>query len=140
MLRITPLQQDTRVARFRVEGQLTQQTAEELKASCTTPLGHPRTLLLDLSEVTFADATGVAILHGLVEQDAVLIGCSGFLSELLQLYNVEKKSTCTHASVDDAFRETQLIKGLRRQEDVTFEQLVRQYSGRLLATARRMLG
>src|ERR1043165_8101640 len=107
MLRITPLHQDTRVTRFRIAGRLTQQTAEELRASCTMRLDHPRTVLLDLSEVTFADATGVAILHGLVEQDAVLIGCSGFLSELLQLHSAEKKSAPIPAPVDDALRETQ---------------------------------
>ncbi len=139
MLRITPLQQDTRVTRFRIEGQLTQQTAEELRASCTIRLDHPRTLLLDLSAVTFADATGVAILYGLVEQDAVLIGCSGFLSELLQLHSAEKKSAPIPALADDELCEAQLIEGLRSGEDSAFEQLVRQHTGRLLATARRML-
>jgi RNA polymerase sigma-70 factor, ECF subfamily len=140
MLRITPLQQDTKVARLQIEGRITQQTAAELRVSCTERLSAPQTVLLDLSGVPFVDAEGVAALHGLVEKGVVLVGCSGFLTELLHLNGAEEKATPTPAQTDNALGESQLLDGLRRGDDAAFEQLVRQYSGRLLATARRMLG
>jgi hypothetical protein len=70
----------------------------------------------------------------------VLLGCSGFLGELLQMNDADERATAELAQVDGYAGEAQLLARLRRGEDDAFEQLVRQYSGRLLATARRLLG
>ncbi|MBI3246008.1 MAG: sigma-70 family RNA polymerase sigma factor [Deltaproteobacteria bacterium] len=139
MLRITPLQHDATVTRLRIEGRVTQQTIAELTSSCSESFGTPQTLLLDLSGVPFVDTEGAATLSNLVEKGAVLIGCSGFLTELLHLNDSEEKGA-TPAQTEDVLHETQMIARLRRGDDAAFEQIVRQYSGRLLAVARRMLG
>jgi len=134
------MQEDDGIARLRVEGRVTQQTVEELKTSCEAGFADHSTLLLELSEVQFVDATGLDVLRSLVRRGAVLVGCSGFLSELLRT-NVEDAGAGQEAvQTDEYTREAQLLARLRRGEDEAFTQLVRQYSGRLLATARRMLG
>src|SRR5262245_21125041 len=140
MLRVTPIQKDTVVAQLRVEGRVTQQSVEELSGECEALLAGHRTLLLDLSGVQFIDPTGIEVFHHLVKRGAVLTGCSGFLTELLHL-NAESESTALdpiHGYGQTG--ETQLLERLRRGEDEAFDQFVRQYSRRLLATARRLLG
>ena len=140
MLRITPIQRDDGIAQLRVEGRVTQQTVEALRASCETGLADHQTLLLDLSGVQFVDAGGVAVFRTLVRRGAVLIGCSGFLTELLQMNIAGERAAPEPAQADAYTQEVQLIEGLRCGEDGAFEQLVRQYGGRLLAAARRLLG
>ncbi len=44
-------------------------------------------LNLDLSQVSFADAAGEALLRGLISRGANLSGCSSYLSELLHVEN-----------------------------------------------------
>src|SRR5947208_5903242 len=84
MLRITPIQRDDGIAQLRVEGRVTQQTVEALRTSCETGLADHQTLLLDLSGVQFVEAGGVVVFRRLVRKGAVLMGCSRFLTELLQ--------------------------------------------------------
>jgi len=139
MIKITHMQGDTAVARLRVEGWITQQTVQELSASCETVLTNHQTLLIDLSGVQFVDAAGVEVFRNLVPRGATLIGCSGFLTELLQVNAEGKKVAPASAHADETTGEAQLIEGLRRGDDDAFEQLVRQYGGRLLAAAHRML-
>ncbi len=64
----------------------------------------------------------------------MLIGCSRFLSELLA------SDIGPISGVDLRGHEDLLIKQLRRGDDTAFEKLVREYGGRLLAVARRLLG
>ncbi len=134
MMRITEIEGDDRVARLRVEGDITQRTVGELNASSASYLGGQRTLLLDVSGVRFVDPTGVEVLRDLEPRGAVLIGCSGFLRELLRS---DAADDGVGAEVDDG--EAALVAALRRGEDAAFEQLVRTYGGRMLATARRIL-
>ena len=138
-MKITQAQGDAAVARLQVEGWITQQTVQELSASCETVLANHQTLLLDLSGVQFVDAAGVEVFRNLVPRGATLIGCSGFLIELLQVNAGDEKGAREADQADEHTCEAQLIEGLRRGDDDAFEQLVRQYGGRLLATARRML-
>jgi RNA polymerase sigma-70 factor (ECF subfamily) len=139
MLKITQMQGDAAVARLQVEGWVTQQTVQELRASCETALTDHQTLLLDLSGVQFVDAAGVEVFHNLVARGATPIGCSGFLTELLQVNAGCEKGALEVEQADEHVREAQLVDRLRRGDDDAFEQLVRQYGGRLLATARRVL-
>jgi RNA polymerase sigma-70 factor, ECF subfamily len=138
MMRITPLQEDNRVAQLRVEGRVTHQTVEALRSSCEVGLADHPTLLLELSGVQFVDAAGIAAFRSLVQRGAVLVGCSGFLTELLQVN--EAGDTAEPTQVDGDGHEAHLLARLRSGEDEAFEQLVRQYTGRLLAVARRLLG
>jgi RNA polymerase sigma-70 factor, ECF subfamily len=140
MMRITPIPGDDAVGRLRVEGRVTQQTVEELRGECEALLAAHRTLLLELSGVQFIDPTGIEMFHRLVQKGAVLTGCSGFLTELLQLNGVDESAALDPAQLPLDTGEAQFLERLRRGEDEAFEQLVRQYSGRLLATARRLLG
>ena len=140
MMRITPIQRDDTVARLRVEGRVTQQTVEALQSSCEASLANYPTLLLELSGVQFVDAAGIEAFCSLVRRGAVLVGCSGFLTELLQMNDTGEKAAVEPAQADQYACEAQLLARLRRGEDDAFEQLVRQYSGRLLAVARRLLG
>jgi len=79
------------------------------------------TVDLDLSGLQFADAAGVNLLLDLERTGSRLHGRSGLVDELL-------------GSSDAA-----LVVQLRAGDPHAFEALVRQYGGRMLATARRMM-
>jgi RNA polymerase sigma-70 factor (ECF subfamily) len=140
MMRITPLQKDEGISRLRVEGRVTQQTVEELKTACAAEFADHPTLLLELSAVRFVDAAGLEALRGLVRRGTVLVGCSGFLSELLRATNKAAGAKQEETQADESTQEAQLLVRLRHGEDTAFTELVRQYSPRLLAAARRILG
>jgi RNA polymerase sigma-70 factor (ECF subfamily) len=140
MMRITPIQGSDGIAQLRVEGRVTQQTVEALQSSCAAEFFVHSTLLLDLSGVQFVDAAGIEAFRHLVQKGAVLLGCSGFLTELLQITDVGEKGASDSAQADQYAHDAQLLARLRRGEDEAFEQFVRQYTGRLLAVARRLLG
>jgi anti-anti-sigma regulatory factor len=83
MLRITRVPGTDGVARLAVEGRVAGGAADELGRSCEAyvRLRHP--LMLDLSAVTFIDPRGIRMLRGVLDRGAVLVGCSPFLSALL---------------------------------------------------------
>lgn len=91
-------------------------------------------LHLDVSGLQFVDPTGVALLNGLERGGIRLGGSSGFLNELLR---ERQAPTPRPASSDD---EATLVAGLRAGDPQAFERLVRRYGGRMLATARRIVG
>jgi len=140
MMRITPRQGNNGLAQLRIEGRITQQTVEELSLSCEVCLADHSPLFLDLSGVQFVDEAGIEVFRRLRQRGVILLGCSGFLTELLQTNARDDNSVPESAMADESVGEARLLAGLRRGEDAAFEQLVRQYSGRLLATARRLLG
>ncbi|MBI3802050.1 MAG: sigma-70 family RNA polymerase sigma factor [Deltaproteobacteria bacterium] len=139
-MRITPIAEKDGIAQLRVEGRVTQQTVEALQSSCTAEFFVHSTLLLELSGVQFVDAAGIEAFRHLVQKGAVLFGCSGFLTELLQITDAGEKGASDSAPADQYAHDAQLLARLRRGEEEAFEQLVRQYTGRLLAAARRLLG
>jgi RNA polymerase sigma-70 factor, ECF subfamily len=124
MLRITRIETSDGRKSLRVEGRLTRDTAGELRMACNGTLD----LDLDVSGLQFVDPTGIGLLHGLERGGARLAGSSGFLNELLR----ERPATA-----DD---EASLIAGLRAGDADAFERMVRRYGGRMLATARRIMG
>jgi RNA polymerase sigma-70 factor (ECF subfamily) len=138
MMRITRRQKENTVARYQVEGSITQQTVGELKAACEASFANHPTLLLDLSGVRFVDAAGIEGLHSLTRRGAGLIGCSGFLTEMLQANSASETETAGSHPQEHS-QEAQLLAGLRDGKQAAFETLVRQYGGRMLATARRLL-
>lgn len=84
MMRITRVEGSPRVHTLCVEGRITHDDATEFTSTCEWLLADRRPLLLDLSAVRFADAAGVGAIRHTVELGGVVIGCSGFLAELLR--------------------------------------------------------
>jgi RNA polymerase sigma-70 factor (ECF subfamily) len=123
MLRITEVAMNDGTTTMRIEGRLTESTAGALLASLTGRVA-PR---LDLSAVHYADAVGAGVLRAAVARGGTVVGCSGYLGELLG----------RGASSAPSDPEAELIAGLRRGDDDAFEQLVRMHGGRMLAVARR---
>jgi len=120
---------------LRVEGRLTQQSTEELRMACETILTERGALQLDVSGLQFVDPSGVSLLRDLSRRGARLGGCSGFLTELLRERH-QSPSQPTPPSDGDGV----LVERLRAGDQDAFETLVRQYGGRMLAAARRLLG
>lgn len=86
MLRITPVERADGVT-LKSEGQLAGPWVQALEQACLRWQDLPGSLLLDLADVTFADAAGVALVHRLRESAVPISGCSPFLQEQLRLAN-----------------------------------------------------
>jgi RNA polymerase sigma-70 factor (ECF subfamily) len=136
MMRITEIEAEGAVARLRVEGDVTQQTVGDLQSASVAGLRKRGALALDVSGVRFVDPAGVSALQALVSQGAVLIGCSGFLSELLRTNGAAAAGA---QGSDEVGGQSALLDDLRQGDEVAYEDLVRRYGGRMLATARRLL-
>src|SRR4051794_12284419 len=134
MIKITPCEAESTVAKLRVDGRINAKTAEELVTACRGALASGAPVVLDLAGVTFVDGDGARVVDALTRDGAVVIGCSPLVTELLR-------------PTDDAPRrddvatgnEAALIAALRCGDADAFETIVRRYSGRMLAVARRML-
>ena len=91
LLRFRPerLQQEFQYVRdmhlntIRLEGKLVGPWVAELARSCNELPCSPDCLRLDLSEVTFVDGPGVALLSDLLGRGVTLSACSGLVAELL---------------------------------------------------------
>jgi RNA polymerase sigma-70 factor (ECF subfamily) len=138
MMRITEISRTESVARFRLEGRLTQLTAAELWAAVAPPLAGGASVLLDLAGVSFADTAGVDTLVALRGKGVILAGRSGFLAELL---HPQLAPPCAasggHGGSDDA--DVRLLGRLRSGDEAAFAELVERNAGRLLAVAQRLL-
>jgi len=70
---------------FRLEGKLLGPWVNELNRVCEERQVPPSCLRLDLSAVTFVDSAGAKLLDDLIRQGASIVGCSGFIAEMLNL-------------------------------------------------------
>lgn len=85
MLRITLVESSEDAGTLRVEGRVAGPWLEELRKTCDAYRDvDPIRLVLDLEDVSFVDAAGVAYLKELKEQGVVLSGASPFLAELFK--------------------------------------------------------
>ena len=134
MLRITTSQNNDLVE-LRVEGELTESTTHELEQLSRSYLGVGFKLVLRLAGATFADRTVVDLLRSLEKKGVMLAECSGFFSELL---HGEPESSFVPAG--ERRNGDRLLERLKAHDEEAFETMVRQYAGRMLATARRLLG
>jgi RNA polymerase sigma-70 factor, ECF subfamily len=134
VLRITTSQSNDRIE-LRIEGELTESTTHELEQLSRSYLGVECRLVLRLAGATFADRTGVALLRNLQKQGVMLTECSGFLSELLR----DKPESSLHLTGEQRNGDG-LVARLKAHDEEAFETMVRQYGGRMLGTARRLLG
>jgi hypothetical protein len=85
MLRITVVESNARAVTLRVEGRVAGPWVEELRTSCSVHTGRePIQLHLELEDVSFADAAGIAFLKELREEGVGLYHVSPFLTELFK--------------------------------------------------------
>ena len=83
MLRITRSTNDGATL-LKLEGKLLAPWAAEVLEQCGGSAGGVR---LDLSQLSFVDGAGLALLNDLRERGAAIIACSGFVAELLHVEN-----------------------------------------------------
>ena len=133
MIRITVVTTSAAKTRVIVEGRITKGSSVELAGACLELISQGNHLILDLSNVTFADSDGVALVRSLVERGCILEECSELVRALVE--NRSSQSPKSHGASD----ERKLLAQLRAGDDGAFELVVQRYGGRMLATARRFL-
>ncbi len=89
MLRIAQLERTPRHQTLRLEGQVVGPWVEELRRSCEQILEAGGAVILDLTDVSFMDREGVALVRALVDRQVTLINSSPFVAEQL------KEQACT---------------------------------------------
>jgi len=87
MLRIARIDVDDSdlIQTLKLEVKLLGPWVDELIRACEEPQTPPSCLRLDLSAVTFIDSAGAKLLDDLIRQGARVVGCSGFIAEMLNL-------------------------------------------------------
>lgn len=84
MLKIESVaQEDGRLA-LRLAGEVYGPWVGELRRLTDSALRSGARLSLDLTDVSFADLAGVALLGDLAGRDVTLLNCSSFITELLR--------------------------------------------------------
>lgn len=83
MLRISQAENGASLT-LKLEGKLLKPWVAEVRRSIGDPRDHPL-LKLDLSNVSFVDASGAEFLKGLLAGGAEIVACSGFVREILNL-------------------------------------------------------
>jgi ABC-type transporter Mla MlaB component len=84
MLKISQAGKANHSVILKLEGRVVGPWVSELRQVCETLLTEGRALKLDLADVTFADADGVAVLTGFRAQGVTLKHCSPFVDEQLR--------------------------------------------------------
>jgi ABC-type transporter Mla MlaB component len=85
VLRITWVNLEGNVSNrmLKLEGKILGPWVNELGRVCEESRIPPHCLRLDLAGVTFVDSSGLKLLDDLVRQGATIVGCSGFIADLL---------------------------------------------------------
>jgi RNA polymerase sigma-70 factor, ECF subfamily len=138
MMRVTRITEANGIETLRVEGRLTRQTAQELRSACQPLAGAPVARQVDVSGVQFLDAAGTGLLRELERRGMRLAGCSGFVRELLR--ERDRPPAPSKAVASQPEGEDGLVARLRGGDAEAFETMVRDYGGRMLAAARRLVG
>jgi len=84
MLKISQAGKANHSVTLKLEGRVVGPWVGELHQVCETLLTEGRALKLDLAEVTFADASGVAVLSNFKSRGVRFTRCSPFLEEQLK--------------------------------------------------------
>jgi ABC-type transporter Mla MlaB component len=85
MLMITRLDASDRRRTLKLEGKLLAPWISELEAACREAFATRSPVCLDLRGLRFVDAEGARLLADLIRDGAQVIGCSGFVAEMLHL-------------------------------------------------------
>lgn len=146
MLRITVHREsEPPIVRVKIEGRLLGETMDQLTSELETLGLQSEHIVVDLAAVPFADDTALAELRDLPRRGVELSSASPFLRELLAGAGAKAdakkraaKSSCYGDSDVDA-EEAALVSALRAGDEAAYEQMVRRYGARLLATAMRLM-
>ena len=84
MLRISCTESDEKAVTLHIEGQIVGPWVDEFRKTIDQLLNQGRLLTVDLTEATFADRNGVALLLDLRQRTVSIRGCPAFLSEQLK--------------------------------------------------------
>ena len=84
MLKISQTAKANHSITLKLEGRVVGPWVGELRQVCETLLPEGRPLKLDLTDVTFADASGVSALSSLKSRGVTFTNCSPFLQEQLK--------------------------------------------------------
>ena len=84
MLKISQAGKADHSVTLKLEGRVVGPWVGELRQVCETLLSEGRALKLDLTDVTFADASGVSVLSSFKSRGVTLSNCSPFVEEQLK--------------------------------------------------------
>lgn len=84
MLRIEVIEGDEGAIAVHVEGKLAGGSVTVVEKQCRRLLEEGRSVRVDLSQVTYVDRDGVALLLELGDDDVVVAGSSAFIQEQLK--------------------------------------------------------
>jgi anti-anti-sigma regulatory factor len=84
MLRISAVASPDQVLVLRLEGRLVGPWVLELDRACDRAFREGRRLTLDLTDVSFIDGDGLALVRGLEDRSTTLVNCSPFVAEQLR--------------------------------------------------------
>ena len=85
MLRITRIAGSDSVDTLKLEGKLLGPWVNEVRNAYALSRSHASATRLDLSELSFVDPDGAALLRELNGSGVPILACSSFIAELLQL-------------------------------------------------------
>jgi len=84
MLKISQAEKANHSVTLKLEGRVVGEWVGESRQVCETLLTEGRSLKLDLADVTFADASGVAALSSFKSRGVTFSNCSPFVEEQLK--------------------------------------------------------
>lgn len=93
MLRITEISESADSVTLKVEGRIVLEWVTVLEQECLKWLQAKPEVLLDLSEVTFIEHNGLAMLKRMVSPRLRLINCSTLIHEMLNGNNNQNKQS-----------------------------------------------
>ena len=91
MLRITKVADSPSQITLKLEGKIVSDWVALLECECLTALQGQRRVLLDFAAVTFMSSHGVWMLKRLASEDLLLVNCSAFIEDLLQVAGKDKE-------------------------------------------------
>jgi len=83
MVRITLVNATERTTTMKIEGRIVSDWISVVETECQNLLAQGKTIFLDLSDVNFVGAEGVAMIRRLLDQGCVLAGCPLFIHHVL---------------------------------------------------------
>lgn len=85
MLKISEASKSNHSVTLKLEGRVVGPWVDELRQVCEALLTEARALKLDLTDLTYADADGVAVLSNFKSRGVRFNNCSPFLEEQLKV-------------------------------------------------------
>jgi anti-anti-sigma regulatory factor len=92
LFRTTEISEDEKTVTLRLEGKLVQAWVSNLEMLCLHYIDEKnKTVVLDLSGVTFIDNEGVRMLESIKDEKIKVINCSLFVQKLLHKLVIDNK-------------------------------------------------